>query len=224
MNKQISVALKEWDIPIEDLSWGDKIGEGRFGSVWKGKWHGEVAIKALDIDEDLDEDEQLRAFKLEVSTLRKTRHDNLVLFQGACMKPPRLAIVMSYCKGDTLYKSIHESKSKVQMSKAIQFATQIIQGLGYLHAKQIVHKDLKSKNIFIVGNKIVISDFGLFSLTKLCNTYTKKRRLRDASWLCYLAPELLRSLYVGRQQAIAPNMPFSFASDMFAFGLVRQDP
>ena len=41
--------------------------------------------------------------------------------------------------------------------------------MGYLHAKGIVHKDLKSKNIFLESGKVVITDFGLFSITKLCH-------------------------------------------------------
>ena len=45
--------------------------------------------------------------------------------------------------------------------------------MGYLHAKNIVHKDLKSKNVFLEQGKVVITDFGLFSVNKLChgNTY-----------------------------------------------------
>jgi serine/threonine protein kinase len=40
--------------------------------------------------------------------------------------------------------------------------------MGYLHTKKMLHKDLKSKNIFIDGNKAVISDFGLVATAKLC--------------------------------------------------------
>lgn len=43
------------------------------------------------------------------------------------------------------------------------------QGMGYLHAKGIVHKDLKTKNIFFDKDKVVITDFGLFNVTKLCH-------------------------------------------------------
>jgi len=41
----------------------------------------------------------------------------------------------------------------------------ILQGMGYLHAKGIVHKDLKSKNVFYDSNKVVITDFGLFGMS-----------------------------------------------------------
>lgn len=41
----------------------------------------------------------------------------------------------------------------------------VFQGMGYLHAKGIVHKDLKSKNVFHDTNKVVITDFGLFGIS-----------------------------------------------------------
>ena len=44
------------------------------------------------------------------------------------------------------------------------------QGMGYLHAKAIVHKDLKTKNIFLENGKVVITDFGLFTVTKVCDS------------------------------------------------------
>ena len=40
--------------------------------------------------------------------------------------------------------------------------------MGYLHARGIVHKDLKTKNIFVDNLKVVITDFGLFNVTRLC--------------------------------------------------------
>lgn len=50
-----------------------------------------------------------------------------------------------------------------------------LQGMGYLHARGIIHKDLKTKNIFLENGKVVITDFGLFSVTKIChgNRYLK---------------------------------------------------
>lgn len=84
------------------------------------------------------------------------------------MKPPRLAIVTSMCKGLTLFTHIHIRKDKFNMNRTTMVAQQISQGMGYLHARGIIHKDLKSKNIFLQNGKVVITDFGLFSVTKLC--------------------------------------------------------
>jgi len=53
-----------------------------------------VAIKLIPINPSIDVQSQMRAFKQDIVTLKKTRHDNIVLFMGACMKP--LAIVTKY--------------------------------------------------------------------------------------------------------------------------------
>lgn len=57
----------------------------------RGHWHGEVAVKIIEIENPTEE--QLNAFKFQVGTFRKTRHENVVLFMGACMDPPKLAII-----------------------------------------------------------------------------------------------------------------------------------
>lgn len=88
---QTSIFLQEWDIPLEQLVIGEMIGKGRFGKVFHGRWHGEVAIRLIDIERD--NEDQLKAFKREVMAYRNTRHENVVLFMGACMSPPHLAII-----------------------------------------------------------------------------------------------------------------------------------
>lgn len=167
--RQNSLTLREWDIPYDELKIEEEIGNGRFGSVFKGNWHGNVAIKRFNMN-NFDDRRTIETFKQEVATFRKTRHDNLVLFMGACMRPPHLAIVTSLCKGMTLYTHMHIRKEKFNLNRTIVIAQQVCQGMGYLHAKGIVHKDLKTKNIFLENGKVVITDFGLFSVTKLCST------------------------------------------------------
>ncbi|KAF7411196.1 hypothetical protein HZH66_000092 [Vespula vulgaris] len=218
--RQNSLSMREWDIPYDELKIGEPIGTGRFGTVYRGNWHGDVAIKVLNMDYYLDDDKTLEAFKLEVATFRKTRHENLVLFMGACMKPPCLAIVTSMSKGMTLYTHIHLRKDKFNMNKTTIIAQQISQGMGYLHARGIVHKDLKSKNIFLENGKVVITDFGLFSVTKLCYGNRKGNGLSiPPGWLCYLAPEIVRRLKP-QQTRDQEELPFTDASDVYAFGTV----
>ena len=66
----------------------------------QGQWHGDVAVKILDMENVEDDSATLEAFRLDVATFRKTRHENVILFMGACMNPPKLAIVTSLCKGE----------------------------------------------------------------------------------------------------------------------------
>lgn len=56
-------------------------------------------MKILDMENVEDDSATLEAFRLDVATFRKTRHENVILFMGACMNPPKLAIVTSLCKG-----------------------------------------------------------------------------------------------------------------------------
>lgn len=60
----------------------------------RGRWHGEVAVRLLEIDGN--NQEHLKLFKKEVMNYRQTRHENVVLFMGACMNPPDLAIITRY--------------------------------------------------------------------------------------------------------------------------------
>ncbi|XP_049873654.1 kinase suppressor of Ras 2 isoform X2 [Pectinophora gossypiella] len=216
--RQNSLSMKEWDIPYDELKLFEIIGHGRFGTVYRGSWHGAVAVKLLHMHSLSDDAVPLETFKHEVATFRKTRHENLVLFMGACMKPPRLAIVTSLCKGNTLYTLIHLRKDKFTNNKSVIVAQQISQGMGYLHARGIVHKDLKTKNIFLENGKVVITDFGLFSVTKLCfgNNARGDSLGIPPGWLCYLAPELVRAL---RPHA-SLHLPFSKSTDVYAFGTV----
>ncbi|XP_033119345.1 kinase suppressor of Ras 1-like isoform X3 [Anneissia japonica] len=214
-----SSVLSEWDIPVEKLDIKDLIGTGRFGKVYKGYWHGDVAVRKLDIDSNNEEERQ--AFKKEVLQLKRTRHDYLVLFMGTCKMADGLAIVTSLCRGPSLYIYIHVKKEKFTLAKSVGFATQILQGMGYLHAKGIIHKDLRSKNIFVekgLSNKVVIADYSIFSVARLSKENKREDCLQiPKNWLCYLAPELIKALKV---KDIDGELPFSKASDVYAFGTV----
>ncbi|XP_029332766.1 kinase suppressor of Ras 2 [Mus caroli] len=213
---QTSIFLQEWDIPFEQLEIGELIGKGRFGQVYHGRWHGEVAIRLIDIERD--NEDQLKAFKREVMAYRQTRHENVVLFMGACMSPPHLAIITSLCKGRTLYSVVRDAKIVLDVNKTRQIAQEIVKGMGYLHAKGILHKDLKSKNVFYDNGKVVITDFGLFSISGVLQAGRRDDKLRiQNGWLCHLAPEIIRQLSPDTEE---DKLPFSKHSDVFALGTI----
>ncbi|BFF89805.1 kinase suppressor of Ras 1 [Drosophila madeirensis] len=213
--RQNSISLKEWDIPYGDLRLLERIGQGRFGTVHRALWHGDVAVKLLNEDY-LQDEHMLETFRNEVANFKKTRHENLVLFMGACMNPPYLAIVTSLCKGNTLFTYIHQRREKFAMNRTLVIAQQIAQGMGYLHARDIIHKDLRTKNIFIENGKVIITDFGLFSSTKLL--YCDIGLGVPHNWLCYLAPELIRALMPEKPKGEC--LQFTYYSDVYSFGTV----
>ncbi|CAB1437411.1 unnamed protein product [Pleuronectes platessa] len=149
----------DWEISEGQITLGQRIGSGSFGTVYKGKWHGDVAVKMLNVTAPTPQ--QLQAFKNEVGVLRKTRHVNILLFMGYTTKP-QLAIVTQWCEGSSLYHHLHIIETKFEMIKLIDIARQTAQGMDYLHAKSIIHRDLKSNNIFLHEDLTVkIGDFGL---------------------------------------------------------------
>ncbi|XP_061117791.1 kinase suppressor of Ras 2 isoform X2 [Conger conger] len=214
---QTSIFLQEWDIPFEQLEIGELIGKGRFGQVFHGRWHGEVAIRLIDIERD--NEDQLKAFKREVMAYRNTRHENVVLFMGACMSPPHLAIITSLCKGRTLFAVVRDAKVVLDVNKTRHIAQEMVKGMGYLHAKGILHKDMKSKNVFYDNGKVVITDFGLFTISGVLQAGSRREdKLRIPSgWLCHLAPEIIRHLSPDTEE---DKLPFSKQSDIFAFGTI----
>lgn len=138
---------------------GPRIGSGSFGTVYRAHWHGPVAVKILKVK--TPSPAHLQAFKNEVAMLKKTRHCNILLFMG-CVSKPSLAIVTQWCDGSTLFKHIHVNETRFELNTLIDIARQVAQGMDYLHAKNIIHRDLKSFNIFLHEDlSVKIGDFGL---------------------------------------------------------------
>ena len=98
------------------VKFGELIGQGSYGTVYKGVYHGTVAIKMLTCSNPGPE--QLKAFNEEIEMLRQTRHDNILLFMGYIPFP--FAIVTSWCDGNTLYFHLHVSEEELpQVNKLL---------------------------------------------------------------------------------------------------------
>uniref|UniRef100_A0A8C2ESL4 RAF proto-oncogene serine/threonine-protein kinase n=1 Tax=Cyprinus carpio TaxID=7962 RepID=A0A8C2ESL4_CYPCA len=177
-----------WEIEANEVVLLSRIGSGSFGTVYKGKWHGDVAVKILKVMNPTPE--QLQAFRNEVAVLRKTRHVNIVLFMGYMTKT-NMAIVTQWCEGSSLYKHLHVQETNFQMFQLIDIARQTAQGMDYLHAKNIIHRDMKSNSIFYEQLLNFTSFYFCIALIE--------------------APEVIR---------MQDNNPYSFQSDVYSYGVV----
>uniref|UniRef100_A0A1A8H201 non-specific serine/threonine protein kinase n=1 Tax=Nothobranchius korthausae TaxID=1143690 RepID=A0A1A8H201_9TELE len=195
-----------WEIEASEVCLQSRIGSGSFGTVFKGKWHGDVAVKILKVTNPTPE--QFQAFRNEVAVLRKTRHVNILLFMGYMTKD-NLAIVTQWCEGSSLYKHIHVLETNFKMIQLIDIARQTAQGMDYLHAKNIIHRDLKSNNIFLhEGWTVKIGDFGLATVK---SRWSGSHQVEQPSGsILWMAPEVIRM----------QDNPYTFQSDVYGYGVV----
>jgi B-Raf proto-oncogene serine/threonine-protein kinase len=121
-------SIEDWEIPAPDIQLFKKnIGMGSFGTVYRGYWHGPVAVKTLNVKNPSTE--QIQAFRNEVALLRKTRHVNVLLFMGCVSTKKILAIVTQWCEGSSLHRHIHVDESKFELLNTIEIARQTSQGM-----------------------------------------------------------------------------------------------
>ncbi|EEC15325.1 hypothetical protein IscW_ISCW011622 [Ixodes scapularis] len=129
VTKPTRESIEDWEILPDEILTGPRIGSGSFGTVYRGHWHGHVALKKLNVTNPTPA--QLQAFKNEVSVLRKTRHVSIILFMG-CVSRPQLTIVTQWCEGSSLYKHLHVLESKFEMLQVIDIARQTAQGMDQI--------------------------------------------------------------------------------------------
>ena len=117
-----------------------------------------------------------------------------------------LYILMEFASGGDLYHLLKEHKKtrKLWSEKDIWwFAYEILLGVEYLHSKNIIHRDIKTLNIFTATDKhIKLGDLGV---SKIVNSMIPLQGTRVGTPL-YLAPELIR------------HQPYSFKVDIWAIG------
>lgn len=200
------IAYSEWNIDFSELTVGTRVGIGFFGEVFRGIWNGtEVAIKVF-LEQDLTA-ENMEDFCNEISILSRLRHPNVILFLGACTKPPRLSMVTEYMEMGSLYYLIHLSgqKKKLSWRRRLKMLRDICRGLMCIHRMKIVHRDLKSANCLVNKHWTVkICDFGLSRVM----TESPMRDSSSAGTPEWMAPELIR------------NEPFSEKCDIFSLGVL----
>ncbi|XP_024026564.1 serine/threonine-protein kinase EDR1 [Morus notabilis] len=205
-NNKPLLPYEEWNIDFSELTVGTRVGIGFFGEVFRGVWNGtDVAIKVF-LEQHLTA-ENMEDFCNEISILSRLRHPNVILFLGACTKPPRLSMVTEYMEMGSLYYLIHLSGQKKRLSwrRKLKMLRDICRGLMCIHRMKVVHRDLKSANCLVNKHWTVkICDFGLSRIM----TETPIKDSSSAGTPEWMAPELIR------------NEPYTEKCDIFSLGVI----
>ncbi|XP_050376345.1 LEAF RUST 10 DISEASE-RESISTANCE LOCUS RECEPTOR-LIKE PROTEIN KINASE-like 1.2 isoform X1 [Argentina anserina] len=158
--KELAQATNNFDSSKE-------LGDGGFCTVYYGKVRDgrSVAVKRLYETND----KRVEQFMNEIEILARLRHQNLVLLYGCTSHHSReLLLVYEYVPNGTLADHLHGGKAKpgaLPWRTRINIAVETATALSYLHASEIIHRDVKTTNILLDNNFCVkVADFGLSRL------------------------------------------------------------
>ncbi|XP_066896173.1 serine/threonine-protein kinase Nek1 isoform X9 [Kogia breviceps] len=184
-----------------------KIGEGSFGkailvkSLEDGR---QYVIKEINISSMSGKERE--ESRREVAVLANMKHPNIVQYRESFEENGSLYIVMDYCEGGDLFKRINAQKGILfQEDQILDWFVQICLALKHVHDRKILHRDIKSQNIFLTKDgTIQLGDFGIARV--LNSTVELVRTCIGTPY--YLSPE------------ICENKPYNNKSDIWALGCV----
>ncbi|XP_060971285.1 rust resistance kinase Lr10-like [Cannabis sativa] len=202
------------DIKKMTQNFKNKLGEGGYGSVFKGKLRSGrfVAVKILSKSKGNGQD-----FINEISTIGTIHHVNVVRLIGFCVHSSNHALVYDFMSNGSLEKYIfsHEGIASLSCKQIFEISLGVARGIEYLHQgchMQILHFDIKPHNILLDENfNPKVSDFGLARLCPLDNQNLSLTAARGT--LGYIAPELFYK-NIGR---------VSNKADVYSFGMLLME-
>lgn len=140
----------------------EKIGEGTYGTVFKAKnkeTHEIVALKRVRLDDD-DEGVPSSALR-EICLLKELKHKNIVRLHDIMISEKKLTLVFEYCDQD-LKNYFDSCQGEVDANIVKSFMYQLLRGLAFCHANNVLHRDLKPQNLLInKDGELKLGDFGL---------------------------------------------------------------
>ncbi|KAK7097527.1 hypothetical protein V1264_004489 [Littorina saxatilis] len=184
-----------------------KIGEGAFGKAFlvrQKQSNKQCVAKEINIMRmSAKEREDSRK---EVAVLAQLKHPNIVTYIESFEEAGTLYIVMNYCAGGDLYAKINSQQGRMFMEEQVlNWFVQICLAIKHIHDRKILHRDIKSQNIFLSNNGTVqIGDFGIAKV--LNNTVELARTCIGTPY--YLSPEIVE------------NKPYNNKSDIWSLGCV----
>ncbi|XP_037492715.1 putative serine/threonine-protein kinase-like protein CCR3 [Jatropha curcas] len=200
LNRVQEFTLVELVTATNNFSLESKLGEGRYGDVYKGKLADgrEVAIKREITQQRNKSEDEPSAFESELTFISRLHHKHLVRLVGYCEEKNQRFIVYEYLKNGDLYSYLHDEnnidKDRIMFDSwkmRIKIALEAARGIEYLHnyaVPPIIHRNITSLNILLDGNWTVrICDF-VFSSVVLETEYSDGQK-KAAATVGYTDPD-----------------------------------
>ncbi|CAN8324300.1 unnamed protein product [Cochlearia groenlandica] len=202
--------FKTIEAATNKFSESNKLGEGGFGEVYKGKLSNgtEVAVKRL----SKKSGQGAREFKNEAVLVSKLQHRNLVRLFGFCLEGEEKILIYEFVPNKSLDYFLFDSEKLGQLNwtRRYKIIEGIARGILYLHQDSqltIIHRDLKASNVLLDANMNPrISDFGLSTIFGIEQTQGNTNRI--AGTYAYMSPEY------------AMHGQYSMKSDIYSFGVL----
>ncbi len=186
-----------------------KIGEGGFGTVYKGRdplIRRTVAVKTCNSDQELIR----KRFFREAEIAGSLRHDNIVTLHDFGVHEETPFLVQEFLNGQDLDVLIASNYDKLDMAFKIRCMRAVAEGLRYAHQQGVIHRDIKPANIRVLHNGgIKVMDFGIAKLTDQRTQLTKTGMTLGT--VSYLSPEQLRGEQVDHRV------------DIFSYGVLAYE-
>ncbi|XVF40258.1 hypothetical protein PTKIN_Ptkin01aG0097700 [Pterospermum kingtungense] len=201
--KQMKAATNNFDT-------ANKLGEGGFGSVYKGVLLDGTIIAVKQLSSKSRQGD--REFLNKLAVIAGLQHPNLVRLYGCCIEGNQLLLVYEYLENNSLSRALFgpkESRLKLDWPTRQKICLGIANGLAFLHEEsslKIVHRDIKTTNVLLDRDlNAKISDFGLAKFDEEENTHISTR---VAGTIGYMAPEYALWGYLTHK------------ADVYSFGIV----
>ncbi|GAM19419.1 hypothetical protein SAMD00019534_025940 [Acytostelium subglobosum LB1] len=134
------------------------LGTGSFGTVHRALHRDnnfELAVKVIPLKDS-------ESIEKEITILKKCKNNNIVSYFGCCNSGDKLWILMDYCSMGSIRDMIELTEKTLTEKQISAIVSQALKGLTYLHANQIIHRDIKAANILLNEDSIVkLADFGV---------------------------------------------------------------
>ncbi|CAJ0585013.1 unnamed protein product, partial [Mesorhabditis spiculigera] len=186
----LAVVMAQPHFSLDDFQKLEKIGEGTYGVVYKGrnkKTNQTVAMKKIRLEAE-DEGVPSTAIR-EISLLKELKHPNVVALEDVIMQENRLYLIFEFLSMD-LKKFLDQLPARTMLDAVTMqsYMFQILQAMCFCHQRRVIHRDLKPQNLLVDGKGgIKLADFGLARAIGIpVRIYT-----HEVVTLWYRAPEVL---------------------------------